>query len=90
MIGLNRPEQGSFTDAGGGEPFFERDHRTPSTPTVRDADFATRPVLICLGTAKGDRQPNTYSCQLGRERTCYTSIFGERLHVDLWTHQRHR
>jgi hypothetical protein len=51
---VNGPEQGSFGNAGCDPPFFKRNYRTPSAPTMRDTDFPTRAVLICLRTAEGD------------------------------------
>jgi hypothetical protein len=60
MMTVNRPEHGSFSYPGGGTPLFERSDRTPSTPTVRDADFSTHPVLICFRTAEGDFEALTH------------------------------
>jgi hypothetical protein len=50
---VNRPEQGSFGNAGGGPPLFQCSYRTPSTSTVWNTDFPTRAVLICFRTAEG-------------------------------------
>src|SRR5690242_6338528 len=49
---VNGPEHRSFADARSNSPLFERNYGTPSDPTVRDADFPTRSMLICFRTAE--------------------------------------
>jgi hypothetical protein len=56
---VNRPEHRSFSDAGSDPPLFERNYRTPLTPTVRDTDFPASSVLIRFRTAKGDLETLT-------------------------------